>query len=81
MEKWYKITGITDKLYEGWKDDLREDIVVYKENDEWQFRIRLNWLEAIYISFRMLCTNMNNPYVLKLERDIRKIRTGKLRKV
>lgn len=71
MGKWYKITGITDKLYEDWKDDLRSDIIVYNENDEWQFRMCLTWFEAICMRIRMIRTNLNNPCVLKLERDIR----------
>lgn len=69
--RWYKITGITNKLYEDWKDDLRKDIIVYKENDEWQFRMCLTWFEAFCMRFRMIRTNLNNPCVLRLERDIR----------
>lgn len=68
--KWYKVKGITHKMYEEWKDNFREDIIVYEENGELQFRMRLTGFEALCMRIQMIRTNLNNPCVLKLEKEI-----------
>ena len=68
--KWYKIKGISKELYEEWKDDIREDIVVREENGEYQFRIRLTRFEAFCMRRQIKKTNLNNPVCLRLEKEI-----------
>lgn len=69
--KWYKITGITNEMYKEWKDELREDIIVYEENGERHFKMKLTALEAFQMRQQMKRINLNNPCVLKLEKDMR----------
>lgn len=81
VTRWYKILGITNKMYEDWKKDLREDIIVYEEDGVMQFRMKLTWFEALCMRFRMRRINLNYPCVLKLEKDIRDYFTKKEKKV
>lgn len=66
MGKWYKILGISKDLLEAWKDDLREDVVVWEKNDDVHIRIRLNWLEAIHMRLSMMRINLKQPVALRL---------------
>lgn len=67
FEKWYKILGLTRELYESWKEDLREDIIVYEENGNIEARILLNPFEAIYLNILMEDNNKKqNDYKLEL---------------
>ena len=48
FKKWYAIKGITNELFDVWKNDLRSDILWWKEpEEETQLRIRLPLIEAI----------------------------------
>ena len=70
LGKWYKITGITDELLEAWKSELRDDLIVYRdEYEQAQIRIRLTWLEALKMRFDMLLNNMRQPYCLQLVKE------------
>ena len=52
FERWYVIKGITNELFEAWKDDLSSDILWWKEpEEEAQLRIRLLFFEAIKMRF------------------------------
>lgn len=67
FEKWYKIVGLTRELYESWKEDLREDIIVYEENGNVEARILLNPFEAIRLNLLMEDNNKKqNDYKLEL---------------
>lgn len=67
FEKWYKIVGLTRELYESWKEDLREDIIVYEENGNIEARILLNPFEAIHLNLLMEDNNKKqNDYKLEL---------------
>ena len=62
FEKWYKIVGLTKELYEGWKDEMRQDIIVWEENGNIEARIRLHPFEAIYMNNLMEKNNKQQPY-------------------
>ena len=66
LGKWYKILGVSNELLEIWKDDLREDIVVWKKNDDVHLRIRLNWFEAFRMRLAMRRINLKQPVALRL---------------
>ena len=34
FKKWYAIKGITNELFDAWKNDLRSDILWWKEPEE-----------------------------------------------
>lgn len=67
--KWYRITGISKEQYELWKDDLREDILVWRAGENMDLRIRLTWFQAIRMKLAMLRINMKNPIRLQLKKD------------
>lgn len=66
----YRIVGITPDMYEAWKDNLREDLIIYEKYGKTQIRIMLTWFEALIMRIRMIRYNLNNSCVLKLERDM-----------
>ena len=68
--KGYKILGIDNEMYEKWKDNLREDLIVYERNGKVQIRIVLTGIEAFCMRIRMVMYNLKNPCVLRLQRDI-----------
>lgn len=62
FEKWYKIVGLSKELANNWKSELREDIIVWEENDKLEARIRLNPIEAIRMDYLMKVNNKQQPY-------------------
>lgn len=62
FEKWYKIAGLTKELADNWKDEFREDVIIWEENDKVEARIRLNPIEAIRIGKLMRQNNKQQPY-------------------
>ena len=62
FEKWYKIVGLSKELATNWKNELREDIIVWEENDKLEARIRLNPIEAIRMDYLMKVNNKQQPY-------------------
>ena len=62
FEKWYKIAGLTTELANNWKDEFREDVIIWEENDKVEARIRLNPIEAIRIGKLMRQNNKQQPY-------------------
>ena len=66
FKKWYAIKGITNKLFDVWKNDLRSDILWWKEpEEETQLRIRLPLIEAI--KMRILIRQFNKKNMLSLQ--------------
>ena len=57
MRKWYRITGITEEMYEAWKDELRTDLIVWKEDDVVCVRALFNPLEALLMKVQMWFAN------------------------
>ena len=63
MGKWYKIEGISKTMYEAWKDELRQDIIIWEDdNNKIEARIKLTILEALILKLKM----KNNYYGLRL---------------
>ena len=62
FEKWYKIVGLSKELANNWKDDLRQDIIVWEENGKVEVRIRLNPIDAIRMDCLMKENNKQQPY-------------------
>lgn len=62
FEKWYKIVGLTEGLVNDWQNELREDLIIWKENDNLEARIRLNPIEAIRMGRDMKNYNKQQPY-------------------
>lgn len=62
MGKWYEIKGITKGMFNSWKDDLRQDIVIWEEDGKIEARIRLTRLEAFILQRKMV----QDPYGLRL---------------
>lgn len=60
--KWYKIVGLSEELVNNWKEDLRKDIVIWKENDGIEARINLNPIEAAQMTYLMRKNNKEQPY-------------------
>lgn len=60
--KWYKIVGLSEELAENWKEDLRDDIIVWKEGNDVEARIRLNLIEALRMAYLMRKNNKEQPY-------------------
>lgn len=60
--KWYKIVGLSEELAENWKEDLRDDIIVWKEGNDVEVRIRLNLIEALRMAYLMRKNNKEQPY-------------------
>ena len=67
--KWYRIVGLTQELVEAWNSDLRDDILIWKEGEDIEARIRLTWPEAVRMKFQMMRNNINKPYLLRLVKD------------
>ena len=66
FEKWYAIKGITNELFDAWKNDLRSDILWWKEpEEETQLRIRLPLIDAI--KMRILIRQFNKKNMLSLQ--------------
>ena len=66
FKKWYAIKGITNELFDAWKNDLRSDILWWKEpEEETQLRIRLPLIEAI--KMRILIRQFNKKNLLSLQ--------------
>ena len=66
FKKWYAIKGITNELFDAWKNDLRSDILWWKEpEEETQLRIRLPLIEAI--KMRILIRQFNKKNMLSLQ--------------
>ena len=57
MRKWYRITGITEEMYEAWKEDIRPDLIIWKVDDVVCVRAILNPIEALIIKVQMWFTN------------------------
>lgn len=69
FEKWYAIKGITNELFDAWKNDLRGDILWWKEpEEEAQLRIRLPLVEAIKMKILIRQFNKKNMLSLQLVR-------------
>lgn len=62
--RWYEIVGISKDMYRAWKDDLRQDILIWEEDDKVQARIRLTWFEALVLRYKM----KRDPYGLRLNK-------------
>lgn len=60
--KWYKIVGLTDELFEVWKNDLRKDVIIWKENGNIEARINLNPIQAIHMERLINKNNKQQPY-------------------
>ena len=66
FNKWYAINGITNELFDVWKNDLRSDILWWKESEEeTQLRIRLPLIEAI--KMRILIRQFNKKNMMSLQ--------------
>ena len=70
FEKWYAIKGITNELFDAWKNDLRGDILWWKEpeEEEAQLRIKLPLVEAIKMKILIRQFNKKNMLSLQLVR-------------
>lgn len=62
FEKWYKIEGLTNELAYVWKDELRQDVIVWEENGNIEARIRLGIIEANVMKYYMRQNNKQQPY-------------------
>lgn len=62
FEKWYKIEGLTNELAYVWKDELRQDVIVWEENGNIEARIRLGIIEANIMKYHMRQNNKQQPY-------------------
>lgn len=62
FERWYKIKGITKELFENWKNELRTDIITWEDGDGIEARIRLNWIEAKILEYRIKLNNNRQSY-------------------
>ena len=62
FEKWYKIVGLTSELVVEWKDELRDDIIIWEENGNIEARIKLNPVEAIRMERKIRNNNKQQPY-------------------
>ena len=66
FNKWNAINGITNELFDAWKNDLRSDILWWKEpEEETQLRIRLPLIEAI--KMRILIRQFNKKNMMSLQ--------------
>ena len=69
FEKWYAIKGITNELFDAWKNDIRGDIRWCKEpEEEAQLRIKLPLVEAIKMKILIRQFNKKNMLSLQLVR-------------
>lgn len=69
FERWYEIKGITPEMYEQWKEYMRPEFLIWKENNIIRVSLLLSWAEAI--RWRKLIERNNkiqNDYVLGLVR-------------
>ena len=66
---YYEIKGITPELFNEWKKDMREDILVWEKNGVVHAHIILSRIEAIWMQFQMRRFNKKqNSYQLQLVR-------------
>jgi hypothetical protein len=67
-KKLYGVFGITSEMWNAWKGQLRDDLMVWFENNEIEARLKLTREEAKLAKQQIKEFNSNGAYNLQLKR-------------
>ncbi|MBO5319070.1 MAG: hypothetical protein J6B01_04590 [Ruminococcus sp.] len=68
MGKWYTILGVTEEMAES--GELRDDVLVFRNEYGVEAKIRLNWFEAMIMRWQMRKVNRITGSNFNLVKDL-----------